>query len=162
MTQETAITDPDFVGAKLALFMGADLAVILRDTRPGIPWPGRLDLPGGGREGGETPVQCVLRETHEELGLRLCAGCLCWGRRFIGAAGPVWLFAAHLDAARLLDVVFGTEGQGWRLISPAAYLNDPLAIPPFQDRLRLYLADRGEFADSPACRIPLWCPHLQE
>jgi 8-oxo-dGTP diphosphatase len=140
MTQETDIAGQGFAGAKLALFLGADLAVILRDDRPDIPWPGRLDLPGGGRDGTETPAACALRETHEELGLVIDPGALRWGQRFIGAAGPVWFFAAHLDAGRARDVVFGDEGQEWRLMPPAAYLSDPLAIPHFQDRLRLYLA----------------------
>ena len=140
MTQQTHITDPDFVGAKLVLFLGQELAVILRDARPDIPWPGRLDLPGGGRDGSETPQHCVLRETHEELGLVIPPAALCWGRRFIGQSGPVWFFAAHLDAARARDVVFGDEGQSWHLMSPEHYLTDPLAIPHFQDRLRLYLS----------------------
>ncbi|MFU8881303.1 MAG: NUDIX hydrolase [Rhodobacterales bacterium] len=134
----------DFVGAKLAVFLGADLAVILRDARPDIPWPGRLDLPGGGREGAESPQQCALRETHEELGLRIAPSDLRWGQRFIGCGGPVWFFAAHLDAGCVDDVVFGNEGQGWQLMSPAAYLADPLAIPHFQDRLRLYMAMQRE------------------
>lgn len=129
----------DFVGAKLALFLGDHLAVILRDDIPDIPWPGRLDLPGGGREGQESPAACALRETHEELGLVIAPAALRWGQRFIGDAGPVWFFAAHLDVARARDIVFGNEGQGWHLMHPAAYLTDPRAIPPFQDRLRLYL-----------------------
>ncbi|MDX5401958.1 MAG: NUDIX domain-containing protein, partial [Rhodobacterales bacterium] len=107
MTQETAITDPDFVGAKLALFIGRKLAVILRDVRPDIPWPGRLDLPGVGRDGSETPQQCALRETREELGLVIAPDALRWGQRFKGRSGPVWFFAAHLEAARAQDVVFG-------------------------------------------------------
>lgn len=139
MAHETDIAGQGFAGAKLALFLGDQLAVILRDDIPGIPWPGRLDLPGGGREGDETPQACVLRETREELGLLIAARHLCWGQRFMGRAGPVWFFAAHLEAARARDVVFGNEGQGWRLMRPAAYLADPLAIPHFQDRLRLYL-----------------------
>ena len=44
-----------FIGAKLALFIGADLLTILRDDRPDIPFPGHWDFPGGGREGGESP-----------------------------------------------------------------------------------------------------------
>ena len=146
--QETDIADhhfaedfaEDFAGAKLALFLGDHLAVILRDDYPGLAWPGRLDLPGGGREGAECPRTCVLRETHEELGLTLAPAQLVWGRRFVGQSGPVWFFAAHLAADRARDVVFGNEGQGWRLMPPAAYLADPLAIPHFQDRLRLYLS----------------------
>jgi 8-oxo-dGTP diphosphatase len=141
MTHQTDIAAQGFAGAKLALFLGDHLAVILRDDNPIIPWPGHLDLPGGGREGQETPAQCALRETHEELGLVIAPSALRWGQRFIGASGPVWFFAAHLDAARADDVVFGNEGQGWHLMPPAAYLRDPRAIPHFQDRLRLYLAD---------------------
>jgi 8-oxo-dGTP diphosphatase len=139
MTQETDITAQGFAGAKLALFLGDHLAVILRDDIPGIPWPGHLDLPGGGREGQESPLQCALRETQEELGLVIAPAALRWGQRFIGAAGPVWFFAAHLAAARARDIVFGNEGQGWLLMHPADYLTDPRAIPHFQDRLRLYL-----------------------
>ena len=43
-----------FRGAKLALFVGDDLAVILRDDIPHIPFPNCWDFPGGGREGDET------------------------------------------------------------------------------------------------------------
>lgn len=139
MTQETDIAGQGFAGAKLALFLGDRLAIILRDDIPEIPWPGRLDLPGGAREGLETPQDCVLRETREELGLTVGLRDLRWGQRFIGSAGPVWFFAAHLHETRVQDVVFGNEGQGWSLMTPAAYLADPLAIPHFQDRLRLYL-----------------------
>lgn len=139
MTQETDIGMDDFAGAKLALFLGPDLAVILRDNKPDIPWPGRLDLPGGGRDGGETPAQCALRETREELGLVIHPDALVWGQRFLGRSGPVWFFAAHLPARIAQDVVFGNEGQSWHLMAPADYLTDPLAIPHFQDRLRHYL-----------------------
>lgn len=140
MTQETDIAGQGFAGAKLALFLGDHLAIILRDNIPDIPWPGHLDLPGGAREGTESPQDCVLRETREELGLTIAPRHLRWGQRFIGRAGAVWFFAAHLPKARAHDVVFGNEGQGWRLMTPAAYLADPLAIPHFQDRLRLYLS----------------------
>lgn len=39
----------DFGGAKLILFIGKQIVVLRRDQKPDIPWPGRLDLPGGGR-----------------------------------------------------------------------------------------------------------------
>ena len=58
-----------FHGAKLALFLGADIVSILRDDIEQIPFPDYWDLPGGGREGSELPVECALRETHEEVGV---------------------------------------------------------------------------------------------
>ncbi|WP_323776898.1 hypothetical protein [Leisingera sp.] len=39
----------DFSGAKLTLFLGRDLLVILRDDAPDILYPGHWDLLGGGR-----------------------------------------------------------------------------------------------------------------
>src|SRR3546814_18606002 len=44
-----------FSGAKIALTCGQRLVAYQRDVKPAIPWPGLWDLPGGGREGGETP-----------------------------------------------------------------------------------------------------------
>ncbi|MWB79200.1 NUDIX domain-containing protein [Pseudooceanicola sp. 216_PA32_1] len=135
--------DSAFAGAKVALFLGADLLVIRRDAHKPIPWPGYLDFPGGGREAGETPEDCVLRETREEVGLDLAAAELSWRRRYVDRAGPVWFFACRLPAERRGQVVFGEEGQGWGLMRPEAYLGHPDAIPHFADRLRDYLASAG-------------------
>jgi len=131
----------DFAGAKLALFLGADLVVITRDLRRDIPWAGHLDFPGGGREGGETPEACVLREAEEEVGLILSESDLVWRRRYQRPNGLFWFFAAHLPAARARDIVFGDEGQGWQLMSPDAYCADALAIPHFCSRLQDYFKD---------------------
>ena len=63
--------EPDFHGAKVALFIEDQLLVYRRDDRPDIPFPDMLDLPGGGREQDESGAQCVARETWEEFGLRI-------------------------------------------------------------------------------------------
>ena len=114
--------DQDFLGAKLALFVGADLVVILRDDRADIPFPGHWDFPGGGREAGESPAACVLRETREELGLVLAE--------------------AHLAVARVDDIVLGDEGQCWQLMPPDVYCDHPKGVPNFQSRLKDYLSQQ--------------------
>jgi 8-oxo-dGTP diphosphatase len=38
-----------------------------RDNVPGIVHPGKIGLFGGHRECGETNLQCIVREVHEEL-----------------------------------------------------------------------------------------------
>jgi 8-oxo-dGTP diphosphatase len=58
----------DFAGAKLAALVDGHILTYRRDHKPGIPWPGLIDLPGGGREGDESPSACVLRELQEEFG----------------------------------------------------------------------------------------------
>jgi len=129
-----------FSGAKLALFLGADLLVILRDDKPDIPYPGHWDLPGGGREGDETPQTCVLRETREEVGLRLTKADLVWSTSYERPRGLVWFYAAHLPRAARSGISFGSEGQGWRLMAPQEYCDHPLAVPHFADQLRRYMA----------------------
>lgn len=39
-----------------------------RDNIPGILHPGKIGLFGGHREGGESYLQCVVREIYEEIG----------------------------------------------------------------------------------------------
>jgi 8-oxo-dGTP diphosphatase len=129
-----------FSGAKLALFLGSDLLVIKRDSKPDIPYPGHWDLPGGGREGLETPQECALRETREEVGLKIRPSDLIWSNRYERPRGYVWFFASHLPLASRNLVEFGSEGQGWMLMSPQDYCLHPLAIPHFVQQLRLYMS----------------------
>lgn len=129
----------DFAGAKIALFLGARLLVITRDLRDDIAWPGHLDFPGGGREAGETPEECVLRETKEEVGLVLTPSDLVWRRLYQRPNGLFWFFAAHLPSTAESEIVFGDEGQGWELIAPQDYCTRAMAIPHFCERLKDYI-----------------------
>jgi 8-oxo-dGTP diphosphatase len=128
-----------FKGAKLALFLGPELLVILRDDKMDIPFPGHWDLPGGGREAGESPAECALRETAEEVGLHLSEADLGYGRCYPRPDGDSWFFAAHIAVRRVDEVQLGDEGQRWALMSPQVYCAHPLGIPQFKQRLRDYL-----------------------
>lgn len=55
----------DFTGVKVALLVEKSILVVLRDNKPDIPWPNMWELPGGGREGIETPLECLQREVWE-------------------------------------------------------------------------------------------------
>ena len=125
-----------FAGAKLMLFLGEDLVVLRRDHKPGIPYPGMLDFPGGGREGDERPEDCARRETFEEVGLCIPEGALTWRR----AHGESWFFAAHLPQDRIRDVVWGGEGEGWMMMPPDVFVARNDAIPHFREMLSAYLA----------------------
>ena len=125
----------EFKGAKLILFLGDRLVILRRDNKPDIPWPNHLDLPGGEREPGESVADCVLRETFEEIGLTLSMDALIWSHQ----DDCDMIYAAHLSAEREADIVFGSEGQGWCLMSPQAYIDHPDNIPRFARTIRLYL-----------------------
>ena len=128
-----------FRGAKVMLFLGADLLVLERDHTPGISWPGALDFPGGFREGAESGRVCAIRETHEETGLSLRAADLRFVFRRTEGDSATLFYAAHLAAGCVADVHFGGEGAGWHLMPPSEFWRSDLAIPHFRVILDLYL-----------------------
>jgi 8-oxo-dGTP diphosphatase len=143
-----------FSGAKLLLFLGADILLLRRDHSAGIPWPECLDFPGGGREGNESPQACVLRETQEETGLQIDPLAL----RFVHLRGRApkadWFFAAHLPSDAQHDVRFGGEGAGWETMTPAKAASHPLMIPHFAQILKRYLIE-NEKAGSRGLDAPM-------
>lgn len=134
------------MGAKLALVAGGRILTYLRDDFAHIPWPGCWDLPGGGREGDETGEDCVLRELQEEFGLVLAADRLIWRREMpamLDAGRASWFFAGVLHPEEIELIRFGEEGQHWRMMPVANFLNHPLGVAPLQARTRLALAELG-------------------
>lgn len=134
----------DFTGCKLVLVCGNALLTYQRDDRPGLPWPGRWDLPGGGREGDETPEACVLRELAEEFGLHLPPGRLEWRRVWPSMLDPrrrSVFFAGRILEAEIAAIRFGCEGQVWRMMAVEAFLAHPLAVPELQRRVGVALGE---------------------
>jgi len=131
-----------FGGAKMALYLGDQLAVILRDAKPGLIFADHWDLPGGGREGSETPLECALRECREELGLDVPREAVVWCREFHEGDVAKWFFVAQIPRSAHCDVTFGDEGQMWRLMEEDEFLSHPKAVPAFQARLSVWVGER--------------------
>lgn len=130
----------DFIGAKAAFFHGTRLLTLQRDDLPGLAWRGQWDVPGGGREGDEGPKDCLLRELHEEFGLRLPADRLlaAWALPSItNPARQAWFFAGRITADEIAAIRFGDEGQGWALMEVEEFLAHPLSIAEMHGRVRL-------------------------
>lgn len=140
-----------FAGAKLAALIDGHILTYRRDVTPGLRWPGRIDLPGGGREGDESPAACALRELHEEFGLALPESRLWWARAFPAMDAPGqngWFLALTLTRAEVAAIRFGDEGHSPQLLGIPAFLDADDAIPALQQRLKLVIDTAPQYAVS--------------
>lgn len=134
----------DFTGCKIALFCEDRILTILRDDKPSIPWPNMWELPGGGRERNESPFECVAREVYEELGIQLTEDCLLWSKVY-----PSMLFegkesvflVGKLRQEQFDSIVFGDEGQAYKLMPIEEFLHSKQVVPQLQGRLKDYLEE---------------------
>lgn len=132
----------DFTGCKIALFCEDRILTILRDDKLNIPYPNTWELPGGGREGDESPFECAAREVYEELGIHLTEDCLLWSKVY-----PSMLFegkesvflVGKLRQEQFDSIVFSDEGQGYKLMSIDEFLSSDKVVPQLQDRVRDYM-----------------------
>lgn len=138
-------TDPGaaFAGAKAILVCDTRLVVLRRDDIPTISYPNRIDLPGGGREGAETPAETAARETREEVGLRIDPARLTWAHEMRSRRGNlIWMLGATITAAEAAALVLGDEGQACWMMEIEDYLAAEDAIAHMQDATRRFLAAR--------------------
>lgn len=132
----------DFTGCKIALICDGRILTILRDDKPTIPWPNLWELSGGGREGNESPFECVSREVYEELSIQLLKDDIVWS----------WIYPSMLDENKnsvflvgkltqeqFDSIVFGDEGQGYKLVRLEEFLASDRVVPQLQERVRDYV-----------------------
>lgn len=134
----------DYTGCKIALIGDGRILTILRDDKPTIPWPNLWELPGGGREGDESPFECAAREVYEELTIQLSKDDIIWS----------WIYPSMLDENKKSvflvgkltqeqfdSIVFGDEGQSFKLMSIEEFLTLDQVVPQLQERVRDYVEE---------------------
>ena len=132
----------EFSGCKIALLCDDKLLTILRDDISTIPWPDMWELPGGGREGEETPFECAQREVFEELGLKLEEADILWAKEYQGMLDPdetSIFMVGTITQEDFASIVFGDEGQAYQMMDVSQFLAAAKVIPQLQSRLRDYL-----------------------
>ena len=131
-----------FSGTKIALLCEGAVVAYLRDNKEAIPFPALWDLPGGGREGEESPIECALREVEEEFGLRLQNDRVLSLRRYEGAragAPDTYFCVTQITPDEIKQIQFGDEGQYWLLMDAHKFVARDDAIPDLRSRLNEYL-----------------------
>ena len=135
----------DFTGVKAALLVEQSILVILRDNKPDIPWPNTWELPGGGREGQETPLECLQREVWEELGLTLKEESIIWSRIYPSILDKDRLavfVVAQISQKQYQEICFGDEGQEFKLMPIEDFIKAEGVIPQLQERFKDYLVGK--------------------
>ncbi|BEO69431.1 NUDIX domain-containing protein [Serratia marcescens] len=132
-----------FSGAKLALLSNGLILVYKRDAKPEIDYPGYWDLPGGGREGNETPQNCALRELSEEFSLLFSGDRIKWMQSYPSlkpGRSQAWFLVGCITQEEISSIRFGDEGQYWTMMEIEKFLNHPMAVPYLKTRLIDYLS----------------------
>ena len=132
----------EFTGCKIALICDGQILTILRDDKEDIPWPNMWELPGGGREGNETPFECVAREIYEELSIQLSKADVIWSRLYpsmLDVNKKSVFLVGKLTQEQFESIIFGDEGQGYKLVSFEEFLTSDRVVPQLQERVRDYV-----------------------
>jgi 8-oxo-dGTP diphosphatase len=138
------MTEPaDFHGTKVAIFVGDDILVYRRDAKVELSFPDMWDLPGGGRENGESGGECCARETYEEFGLVIAPADFDYIKPYPNWRGgdsiPALFYVTCITLEDKQNIRFGDEGQYWQLMPAQAFVDCGDAVPHLQDQLREYL-----------------------
>ena len=134
----------DFHGVKVAVLVEDKLLMHLRDSKPGLFNANMWDFPGGGREGGETPVECALREINEEFGIVLAPESIIWKKVYPAQKDPnqkAYFMVARIPE-ELLSTITLTEGQKWRVFTQEKFFEDPKVVGALKIRFRDYLISK--------------------
>ena len=132
----------DFTGCKIALICDGQILTILRDDKETIPWPNLWELPGGGREEDETPFECVAREVYEELNIQLSKDDVIWSRVYpsmLDENKKSVFLVGKLTQEQFESIIFGDEGQSYKLVSIEEFLTSDRVVSQLQERVRDYV-----------------------
>jgi 8-oxo-dGTP diphosphatase len=111
----------------------------LRDDKDSIPYPNMWAVPGGMLEPGETPLDAIVREVHEELGVELAPAVVTFLETARRSYGVEHTFTAHLSVPAAEIAL--TEGQRVEWFSPEQVAGMHLAYED-DDVLAAFFAGR--------------------
>lgn len=133
----------DFQGVKVALINNGKVLTILRDNIANIPHPNMWDLAGGGRENEESPYETMRREVHEELNIDIPESNVVWLKYYDSITKPgnkSVFMVANISDYQIENIVFGNEGQGYKIVAFREFLEDKNVIDQLKNRFLEYIS----------------------
>jgi 8-oxo-dGTP diphosphatase len=136
--------DPRTKDSKGLVFIEDDILVYRRDTKTDA-YPLKLDLPGGGVEGTETPFETFKREVREEFGLAIARQDIVYARMYpdVEHRASIYFAVAQLPGNIATDIAFGDEGIEYYIMKPDIFTQRSDAIPLLQTCTLEYLRTRS-------------------
>lgn len=142
MLHENTFEKVYFNGSKGLVFLD-DLMLVYRRDYNTTNLPGYLDLPGGGREGDESPFEAFRREVKEEFGILIQKDEIDFSCTIPSVMEPgkkSYFLVAKTKRFTSKDVIFGDEGSEWMLMTAEEFIGRSDGIDRQQKRVAKYLA----------------------
>lgn len=134
----------DFNGAKGLIFIDDKILVYRRDNKT-VDWPDCIDLPGGGREGEESPFETFQREVREEFGIDIKEGDIEFSCTIPSVMEPEkksFFVVAKSIRFKSENIIFGNEGTKWLLMTINEFIHHPDGIKRQQERVKKYVSGK--------------------
>ena len=143
-----------FWGSKVALIYGQQLVVLRKDDIPGLHSAGMWDLPGGRSEAGESPIQCLVRETKEEVGLDIEGYPIEWMREYPSSSAcdqSEYFMVVKISKRDTEKMTLGDEGQDLQLMTLSKFVSLDNAITHLVVGVQDYLNDMNHLRNRSVC-----------
>ncbi len=141
MIHENTYKNIDFNGAKGIVFLGDKMLTYRRDNKT-YSYPFHIDLPGGGREGNESPFDTFKREVKEEFGIDIEKNDIEFSWAIQSTIRPdktSYFFVTKSLVLNPSEIIFGDEGIEWLLMTPEEFIKRPDGIERQQKRVEKFL-----------------------
>ena len=133
-----------FHGSKGLVYVGDDILVFRRDNKT-THFPLMIDLPGGGREVGESPFDTFKRETFEEFGLIIEKEDVIYSKRYMSIMNKdmyAFFIVVKNENLKKEDIIFGDEGLEYMLMKGEEFVALHDAVSRQQERVKEFLEYR--------------------
>ncbi len=145
LEENTYNKNVDFIGAKGLVYIGDKFITYRRDGNTSI-FPFYIDLPGGGREVGESPFQTFQRETMEEFGITVEEKDIIFSETHFDPQRPEqnsYFMVTRPLAISESDIVFGNEGLEYSLMSAEEFLGRTDVVSLWQELVKRYIFEES-------------------